>query len=59
MPTGKEVADKWFDQFGSGMQQSRGELAQLIDDAIAEQTFWLRICAGVFFVVAVATFIVR
>jgi hypothetical protein len=34
MPTGKEVADKWFDQFGPGMQQRRVELASMIDEAL-------------------------
>lgn len=32
--TGKEVADKWFDQFGTGMRQSRLELAAMIDAAL-------------------------
>ena len=34
MQTGKEVADKWFDQFGAGMQQSRVELAAMVDEAL-------------------------
>lgn len=48
MQTGKEVADKWFDQFGSGMQQSRVELAAMIDDALRAVRAGERSrCAGV------------
>lgn len=32
--TGKDVADRWFDQFGPGMFQSRKELAAMIDEAL-------------------------